>query len=58
MIVFKLLNNYEGFPLASVKNRVVDVMILSHKINKCFAIKIYESSLTLLKNDGSQTNYI
>lgn len=58
MIAFKLMNNYEGFPLASVKNRVVDVMILSQSINKCFPIKIYESSLTLLKNEGARTDYI
>jgi len=58
MIVFKLMNNYEGFPLASVRNRVVDVMILSPSINKCFPIKIYESSLTLLKNEDERTDYI
>lgn len=58
MIVLKLLNYCEGFPLVSVNNRVVNVMVLFHKINKCFPINIYESSLTVFRNEISQTDYI
>lgn len=58
MIVFKLLNYCEGFPLVSVNNRVVHVMVFFNKINKCFTINIYESSLTVFSNEFSQTDYM
>lgn len=55
--VLKLYDAYDGFPLASTQNRVVLLMYLFTKLNKCFPIKIYESSLTFLRKEVSQTDY-
>lgn len=57
MVVLKLFDSCIGFPLASLQNRVVLIMFLFTKLNKCFPIKIYESSLTFLSKEVSQTAY-